>query len=414
MKRLLVYFGVSAFAVVSGISPIVWAQSSQSATQSAPQPAPPGTAKFDPRNPPTTTIALPFETLFDIAERTRSPIYGIIEANGFVPPYQISTGQVVKLPPLKVHVVQRGEKFESIAQRYSVQTRSLGVFNNLRPPYNLRTGQKIILPAMVQDSLTGLAPQDLVNLLAIEINSGKRVSGSAVNTVVRGSEAAAVNAPKSPPITEALPVFTVPNAPVSPPISPPVSSPPALPKSPPAAVPNTPVRNTPIVSPPTKMANVPNPKQSPPTVAIPKQSPSPPPPPPSAPNVAVVAGRFAWPLQGQILETFGEKPGFRKIDGIEIGANENTPFRAAKDGTVAYVGDRLPGYGWLVLLRHDEGFITAYAYASQIIVKEGDVVRKGQIIGRVGATGRANSPRLLFQIRAGVAPIDPIAHLPRG
>lgn len=398
MKRLLVYFGVSAFAVVSGISPIVWAQTSQSASQSAPQPAPPGTAKFDPRNPPTTTIALPFETLFDIAERTRSPIYGIIEANGFVPPYQISTGQVVKLPPLKVHVVQRGEKFEAIAQRYSVQTRSLGVFNNLRPPYNLRAGQRIILPAMVQDSLTGLAPQDLVNLLAIEINSGKRVSGTSANTVVRGSEAAAVYGP--------LPVFSVPGAPASPP---PIS-PPALPKSPPLAAPVTPP-----VTPQAKMASVPTPDPSPPITAAPKLSPPPPPVAPSvAPSVAVVAGRFAWPLQGRVLETFGEKPGFRKIDGIEIGANENSPFRAAADGQVAYVGDRLPGYGWLVLLRHNDGFITAYAYASEIIVKEGDNVRKGQIIGKVGATGRATSPRLLFQIRAGVAPIDPIVHLPRG
>ena len=379
MKRLLVYFGVSAFAVVSGISPIVLAQTSQS--------APPGTANFDPRHPPTTTKALPFETLFDIAERTRSPIYGIIEANGFTPPYQISTGQVVKLPPLKVHVVQRGEKFEAIAQRYSVQTRSLAVFNNLRPPYNLRTGQKIILPAMVQDRLTGLAPQDLVNLLAIEINSGKRVSGAAVNTVVRGSEAAAVYGP--------LPSFNVPGAPSPPP----TAAPPALPSSPPIAAP---------VLPPTKMASVP----SPPIASPPK--PSPPQPPTITPSPTVVAGRFSWPLQGTLLETFGEKPGFRKIDGIEIGANENAPFRAAANGQVAYVGDRLPGYGWLVLLRHEDGFITAYAYASQIIVKEGDNVRKGQIIGKVGATGRAASPRLLFQIRAGVAPIDPIAHLPRG
>lgn len=389
MKRFFVCFGVSAFALLPIVTRPFFA------TEAIAQAAPPGTANFDPRHPATETKALPFETLFDIAERTRSPIYGIIEANSFEPPYQISAGQIIKLPPLKVHVVQRGERFEAIAQRYSVQTRSLAVFNNLRPPYNVRVGQKIILPAMVQDSLTGLAPQDLVDLLAIEINAGKRVSGTSGYTVVRGSEAAAVNTTKSAPNNEPLPIFTVPGAPIG--------SPPALPKPPPLAVP---------VTPPTKMASVPPsiPTPSTPSPSAPKISP---PPPPIIPNVPVVAGRFAWPLQGRVLETFGEKPGFRKIDGIEIGANENSPFRAAADGQVAYVGDRLPGYGWLVLLRHDDGFITAYAYASQIIVKEGDNVRKGQIIGKVGATGRANSPRLLFQIRSGVAPIDPIVHLPR-
>ena len=356
MKRYFIYFGVGVFALSLGFSPLLLAQS-----------APPGTARFDPRHPPTTTLALPFETLFDIAERTRSPIYGIIEANGFRPPYQISAGQVIKLPPLKVHVVQRGETFVAISRRYSVQTRSLAVFNNMRPPYTVKLGQKIILPAMVQDNLTGLEPQDLVDLLAVEIDAGKTVSGSSANIIVRRPEAAA-NVPRMPSLPEVRPPATI--------------IPPIIPSPPPPP------------PPPNKMANIPPPIQT--------------------PSVSVVSGRFSWPLQGSLLETFGEKEGFRKIDGIEIGASENTPFRASADGEVAYVGDRLPGYGWLALLRHEGGFITAYAYASEIVVKEGDKVKKGQVIGKVGATGRALSPRLLFQIRAGVTPIDPIRHLPRG
>jgi|APTNR8051073442_1049403.scaffolds.fasta_scaffold04922_3 murein DD-endopeptidase MepM/ murein hydrolase activator NlpD len=357
MKKIVAVLIMCSLLIGSAVGNMVFAQAAAPNSSSS---APPGTSGFNPRRPPTHTIAQAGETLFDIAERTKSPIRGIIDENSLAPPYYISRGQVIKLPPLKVHVVQSGETFAAIARRYSVDLRSLAVFNGLRRPYSVNAGQRIILPALVQDSLTGLEPQDLVDLLAVEIDNGNIISGASANPVVRRNN-------------------TIPSLPQPTP---------------------PPPKSQPTVTPPpvTKQANVPPSSTTPPR---------------STPVVPVVSGQFGWPIQGRILETFGEKPGFRKIDGIEIGADENTPFRAAADGVVAYVGDRLPGYGWLVLVRHPNEFITAYAYASSISVREGENVRRGQVIGLVGKTGRAPTPRLHFQIRSGTTPIDPIRHLPR-
>lgn len=119
-----------------------------------------------------------------------------------------------------------------------------------------------------------------------------------------------------------------------------------------------------------------------------------------------------WPINGKIVETFGPKRDLRTFDGIEIEAPAGAPFKAAAAGTVVYVGNQIPGYGWLVLIRHNDGIMSAYAYAQSVGVREGQSVSRGQTIGMVGTTGRATTPRLHFQIRYNTRPIDPLPRLP--
>jgi murein DD-endopeptidase MepM/ murein hydrolase activator NlpD len=85
--------------------------------------------------------------------------------------------------------------------------------------------------------------------------------------------------------------------------------------------------------------------------------------------------------------------------------------KASEDGVVAYAGNELKGYGNLVLVRHPNGFVTAYAHASEVMVKRGDQVKRGQIIAKAGQTGNASSPQLHFEIRKGSTPVDPNQYL---
>lgn len=121
--------------------------------------------------------------------------------------------------------------------------------------------------------------------------------------------------------------------------------------------------------------------------------------------------RFAWPLTGAILARFGAQPGGRRSDGVDIAGAEGAEVKAAADGRVVYAGDDLAGYGRLMLVQHDGGWVTAYAHCRAFAATEGDRVRRGQKIAEVGkaADGAA---KLHFQLRRGSAPTDPLSALP--
>lgn len=121
---------------------------------------------------------------------------------------------------------------------------------------------------------------------------------------------------------------------------------------------------------------------------------------------AIHAGRFAWPLRGAVIAQFGAQGGGGRLDGIEIAGREGAAVTAAADGEVVYAGSDLPAYGTIVLVRHADDLVTAYAYTRRATVHEGDRVRAGQTIAELGSrtTGRT---ALLFQVRRGSTPIDP-------
>jgi murein DD-endopeptidase MepM/ murein hydrolase activator NlpD len=119
---------------------------------------------------------------------------------------------------------------------------------------------------------------------------------------------------------------------------------------------------------------------------------------------------FAWPVNGQVIAGFGAARNGERNDGINIAATRNTPIRAAASGTVNYA-DTLNGYGNLVLIKHSNGYVTAYAHADRLLVARGDFVVKGQVIGYAGQTGDVTTPQVHFEIRNGTTPVDPARYL---
>ena len=116
---------------------------------------------------------------------------------------------------------------------------------------------------------------------------------------------------------------------------------------------------------------------------------------------------FVWPVNGKVISSFGTTNGGERNDGINIAAAQGTPIHAAAGGTVSYAGDELKDYGNLVLIKHADGYITAYAHADRLIVAKGETVTKGQVIGYAGRTGDVSTPQLHFEIRHGTQPVDP-------
>lgn len=116
---------------------------------------------------------------------------------------------------------------------------------------------------------------------------------------------------------------------------------------------------------------------------------------------------FEWPVQGKIIARFGKDDDGERNDGINIAAELGTPIHAAAAGTVTYAGNELKSYGNLVLIKHENGYVTAYAHAQRITVSRGDHVDRGDVIGYAGQTGDVTSPQVHFEVRQGVKPIDP-------
>ena len=120
---------------------------------------------------------------------------------------------------------------------------------------------------------------------------------------------------------------------------------------------------------------------------------------------------FRWPVRGKVITSYGAKTNGKSNDGINVAVPEGTPVKAAEDGVVAYAGNELKGYGNLVLVRHSNGYVTAYAHASELLVKRGDTIKRGQVIAKSGQSGEVASPQLHFEIRKGSSPVDPLQFL---
>ncbi|MDE4912996.1 peptidoglycan DD-metalloendopeptidase family protein [Methylobacterium sp. 092160098-2] len=124
-------------------------------------------------------------------------------------------------------------------------------------------------------------------------------------------------------------------------------------------------------------------------------------------SVAEATENFRWPAKGRVISGYGSSGN----EGINIAVPEGTPVKAAEEGTVAYAGSDVKGYGKLVLVRHANGYVSAYAHNGEIDVKPGEKVKRGQTIAKSGASGNVTSPQLHFEIRKGGAPVDPMSQL---
>lgn len=312
----------------------------------------------------------PGDTLYGIARRYDLPVRAIIEANALAPPYRLGAGSTLALPQLRVHTVRSGDTLSSISRLYGVEASTLAHTNRLAPPYTMRAGEALILPAPVEPPAPPAA------------------SGADI--------AHAIVPPPKPATPEGPAAFT---AEASPAVSP-LSAMPAPPVPPPRPPPGAEPAGT-------GLQTRARPVEGGPARAHEETAMAPP-----SPAGPASAHGFIWPVQGRILNGYGAGEGGVHNDGVNIAAPQGTPVVAADAGVVAYAGNELRGYGNLILIKHANGWMTAYAHNSVLLVKRGERVRRGQTIARVGATGTVGEPQLHFEIRRGTRALDPGEYLP--
>lgn len=132
---------------------------------------------------------------------------------------------------------------------------------------------------------------------------------------------------------------------------------------------------------------------------------------PAAPQATAAPAGFRWPVRGRIISGFGKKANGERNEGLNLAVPEGTSVKAAEDGTVIYAGNELKSYGNLVLIRHNNGWVSAYAHNSALQVKRGDTVTRGQAIALSGMSGGVTTPQVHFELRKDATPVDPLQHL---
>ena len=123
--------------------------------------------------------------------------------------------------------------------------------------------------------------------------------------------------------------------------------------------------------------------------------------------------KLRWPVKGKVIANFGQRPDGTHNDGVNLSVPLGTEVHAAEGGVVAYAGSELKGYGNLILVRHDNGWITAYAHNDEMLAKRGDKVKRGQVIAKAGKSGQVDQPQVHFELRQGSKPVDPTPYMER-
>ena len=326
--------------------------------------------------------------------------------------------------------VGRGETVETIARRYGVPASAIMQTNNVSSPTAVRPGQRLVIPRYVNGA-TAQAPSAPVQSHVAAVQPApapapvapRVAAGDQVHVVQPGESLIGLSRRYNVPLSTLakanhVPVYhkvamgdrvTIPGA---------------------ARTQAAMQRPAPVQQPATQVASAtpawPQPAAQPPRVAAPAVA--------KVQTVPVETARiateapaaesvvkqaeatgampsFRWPVKGRIIAGFGQSANGGTNDGINLAVPEGTPVKAAEDGVVAYAGNELKGYGNLVLVRHSNGFVSAYANASQLLVKRGDSVKRGQTIAHAGQTGNVTSPQLHFEIRKGSTPVDPTKYL---
>ena len=333
-------------------------------------------------------VVRPGESLYGVAQRAGVPVRTLIDANTLRPPYAVSSGQRLTVPRQAAHQVQPGDTLAGIARRYGLGTNELVRANALAPPYAVQVGQVLTLPGAPQALVAGVTPNPASSLATPPPSPVASAATPPASAIERAPARGAVESSVLPPPS------AVSAAPVSE----------ATPKAP-AALPPTPVATLPMSAP---VAAPPSPIQ-PASLPVPQTLSRPE---PDDDEPAARPGRgFLWPVRGSVISDYGAKPGGLQNDGINIAAPRGAAIRAAEGGSVVYAGNELKGFGNLLLVRHRDGWITAYAHADELLVKRGDDVLRGQTIARVGATGGVGTPQLHFEIRRGSRPLNPRDYL---
>ena len=288
--------------------------------------------------------------------------------------------------------VQRGDTLYDISRRYSVNMRALIETNGLEPPYALNPGRVIYLPP---PNIHRIERGETLYSVSRRYNVDTR-SLAVMNNMARpwnvwpGDELllpplARDQSRKTAAATSQAPASPLARSPTAPTVKPDA---PVI-----AAAANAPIALKPGAKLPPKPAG--KPAGEPKRVADNSKG-----------------GDFIWPVSGAVLKGFGTGADGLRNDGVNISVPAGTKVGAAAGGEVVYAGNELVGFGNLVLIRHPGGWVSAYAHAETLLVKEGDQVVQGQPVAEAGATGNAQSPQVHFELRKGKDPVDPTQHLP--
>lgn len=288
------------------------------------------------------------ETLWNISNRYNVVMRDIVASNNLSAPFVLSTGQRLKLPPPREYRVHNGDTLYNISRLFAVSSTEIARLNHMQAPYSLQVGQVLKLP-----SPAAAAPAPVQVAM---------IQPQAVKPVPKPEELApAAGAAQSTRYVGALPEQLNQQA----------SMPQPAPKATPAVVQGK----------------------------ITAQTPS------------RASSKFLRPVSGRVISSYGSKADGLHNDGINIQAAKGTPVQAAENGVVVYAGNALKGSGNLVLIRHADRWMTAYAHMDEIKVTRGAVIKRGQVIGTVGSTGSVDQPQLHFEVRRGTDAINPSRYL---
>ncbi|MFG1426628.1 peptidoglycan DD-metalloendopeptidase family protein [Roseixanthobacter glucoisosaccharinicivorans] len=260
------------------------------------------------------------------------------------------------------HVVTSGETLTSVAQSYGMTRAHLAQVNGISPDAQLKIGQTLVVPPGTAGNLAQIRP----------------APAAAKPSVVAVAPPPPAPPPAAPKTVVAAKPATAPSAPTS-----------------------TVTAASPSAAAPAKVASAGPAKVETAAKVTPADDAD------ESTRAPGSGPQFRAPVRGRVISGFGPKPGGARNDGVNFAVPEGTGVRAAEDGTVAYAGNELKGYGNLVLIKHADGYVTAYAHNSELLVKRGDTVRRGQIVAKAGQSGGVSTPQLHFEIRKGSQPVDP-------
>ncbi|MBW7967202.1 peptidoglycan DD-metalloendopeptidase family protein [Bradyrhizobium sp. BR 10261] len=344
-----------------------------------------------------------------------------LEATGTVPQRSVVAAQPAGGTKI---IVGTSDTLDVLAKRYRVTPQAILAANGYKGPRALSPGQQLVIP---HPGAVAAAPAPVTTPVAAApamaskpvaavaappsfhfVNHGDTLASVARKNHISAAELARANGLEPSAKLKLGTKLTVPGAKTAAVAAPLAPAPVA---AAPVAAALQPVAAAPV--PATKMAAVAQPAQSArlaqATTSI-EEKPAAEAPAKAAETTSSLP-TFRWPVRGKVITSYGAKTNGKSNDGINVAVPEGTPVKAAEDGVVAYSGNELKGYGNLVLVRHSNGYVTAYAHASELLVKRGDSIKRGQVIAKSGQSGEVASPQLHFEIRKGSSPVDPLQFL---
>lgn len=337
-----------------------------------------------------------------------------LETTGTVPPRSVAAAQPAGGTKI---IVGTSDTLDVLAKRYHVTPQAIMAANGYKGPRALSPGQQLVIP---HPGATAAAPAPVAAAPAMApkpvaavaappsahfVNRGDTLASIARKNHISAAELARANGLAPSAKLKLGTKLTVPGArtaAVAAPFAP----------APVAAAPVAAALQPVAPAPATRMAAVATPVQSArlaqATTNVEDKTAETP---AKAAETTSSLPTFRWPVRGKVITSYGAKTNGKSNDGINVAVPEGTPIKAAEDGVVAYSGNELKGYGNLVLVRHSNGYVTAYAHASELLVKRGDPIKRGQVIAKSGQSGEVASPQLHFEIRKGSSPVDPLQFL---